>query len=103
MTQGLMVFGPAGEVWLEVTNRLTRYVGRIDLPGSPNFTNGSLFDGGLNSGDPWYYIIEKPSDTNGMWGTYAPNISISNGTISWSKDSDGRVRVFPCTVIYGVY
>ena len=102
MPQGLLVLSPSGQPWLEVTDRLTRYVGKIDLPGSPNFTNGSYFDGGLTTGTPWFAIVEKPGDAN-IWGVYAPNITFSGGTISWSKDADARVRVFPCTVLYGVY
>lgn len=103
MTAGLIVMNESGVVIQDITTRLTRVIGSFNLPESPYFTNGSLNIGELATGTPWYALIGQPNTVTALYGVYPPVITISGTTISWSKQADGRVRVYPVRVMYGVY
>jgi hypothetical protein len=96
MLQGLQCFDDNGNIILDVTDSLTRYLGAIHTNG----TNGSIYNAELLSGRLWYEVI---SDSCYQFSSKPSSIGITlvNGTLSWAYEISSNT--VPVTIIYGVY
>jgi hypothetical protein len=89
---GCRVRDDAGNIILDLTDRLGRVLGVVTITSS----GGSVTNAGFLDGSPfWVYL----KDTNGNFSNQ-PTISVAGDTLSWSwpsgGGSDGRI-------LYGVY
>lgn len=94
MAYGLRVRDSAGNIKVDITDRLTRVVGSQ----STGTSAGSLIVSG--QGDVWYTILDAVP-TNGS-GNMPPQVSLSGNVISWSWPTTSY-GVRAVTIIYGVY
>nr|DAE53983.1 MAG TPA: hypothetical protein [Bacteriophage sp.] len=104
MTQGLQVYDANGNIILDVTDRITKYLGAILI----NQTDGSITDARVNEGDLWYLYLYARSHqsgmTNGTYYNYGPTLTKGDGVINYaypsSASSNEKMTVY---VLYGVY
>jgi len=103
MAAGLLVWDSSGNLVVDITSRLSRFVGAYVFP-SPA-ANGSVTDAGLLQGTPWFSFAPTA-----IWGyinmdVSRPVFSISGDTISWSYSapfSSENMKITG-TLYYGVY
>lgn len=95
MPQGLQCWDASGNMTLDITDRLTRYLGEVYT----GTTDGSITDVNLSTGTPWF-VMRDTSNFESF--NEAPcTLSISGNTISWTFGSTGaRTNK---KIIYGVY
>lgn len=103
--QGLVCADENGNITLDVTNRLVKYIGTgfIDL----NVTEGEIVNSGITAkGDLWYVLIEGTGNSTGTdprWeNIFAefPILTKENGKIKWRYTQAARRGG---TIMYGVY
>src|SRR5690348_5367719 len=87
MAAGLQIFDASGNIVLDATHRVMRFIGSVTLDG----TNGSKSDpdmvaGGFVSFQPDRYI------GYGSGGTIHPQFQFNNGTLSWSYASKNSAQ-----------
>lgn len=102
MPQGLQVFDENGNVVVDITDRLIKYLGVVEING----TNGSLTNDELSEGDLWYYPlnIKNPPPTPSIHTEYhAPIITKSGKNISWDYGSYQANTRLSMVLLYGVY
>lgn len=92
MAYGLVVRDAAGNVILDTSTRLTRILGTFNTGTS----NGSITDGNLAQGTPFWFI----SDGYGSGDGFTADISVSGTTISWTITGTPKIA---CQFVYGVY
>jgi hypothetical protein len=96
MVAGLRIKDENGHIILEVTDRLQRKIGEVAIAvgasGSVTVTNGS----------PWFYIASNGS-TGSTGAEYAPVVTISGSTISWSPNTAAGLGQIPVVLVYGAY
>lgn len=102
MAAGLQCFDASGNLVVDITSRLPRFVGSAVVDGSGN---GSATNANLAAGTPWY--VFQPSQ---LWGfinmdVSRPIFSLSGNTISWtySPGAGAHNSRIPGTLFYGVY
>lgn len=102
MAAGLQCFDASGNLVVDITSRLPRFVGSAPV-GPPNTT--SVSDSRLAAGTVWYAF--QPSQ---IWGfinmdVSRPIFSVSGTTISWvySAGAGTHNMQIPGTLFYGVY
>lgn len=97
MAQGLQVFDANGNIILDVTDRITKYLGSIRIAG----TDGSVTVDGLGDGELWYYIKDY-SITIGL--LTPPTITKNGDILSWAYNyPDTRYKPMYITIVYGIY
>lgn len=102
--QGLICADENGNIILDVTNRLVKYIGTgfIDI----NATEGEIVNNGITEkGDLWYVLIEGTGNSTGdpRWeNIFAefPALTKENGKIKWRYTQAARRGG---TIMYGVY
>ena len=97
MSTGLRVYGPGGEVYLDVHDATSRYLTSF----KSSTSDGSIVIPGLSAGRPWYLAYRDPCSSATQYGV--PVFSVSGTTLSWvfgSIPSDNRAA---CNVWVGVY
>lgn len=102
MPQGLQVFDENGVCVLDVTDRIVKYLGVIEING----TNGSITNDELSKGDLWYYPlnIKMPPPTPSIHTEYHMPIITKNGkNISWDYGSYPADKRLSMVLLYGVY
>lgn len=92
MPQGLQVWDSAGNLTLDVTNRLTKIIGRIIT--TPNGSGAVTVPSDIG-GSVWFSC--QPNYKRILSQPYPPNVTISDRTITWSGGQQAIV------IEYGVY
>lgn len=93
---GLQVWDAAGNLIVDVTDRLQRKLGEVVIAAG---ATGSVTVAG---GTPWYYVAKNGSSA-GTAAEYAPTLSVSGNTISWGPNAVQGLGAVPVTLVYGVY
>jgi biopolymer transport protein ExbD len=102
MPQGLQVFDENGNVVVNVTDRLVKYLGVVQING----TNGSITNDELSDGDLWYYPlnIKTPPPTPSIHTEYhMPTITKNGKNILWDYGSYPADKRLSMVLLYGVY
>lgn len=102
MPQGLQVFDENGVCVLDVTDRLVKYLGVVQING----TNGSITNNELSDGDLWYYPlnIKTPPPTPAIHTEYhMPTITKNGKSISWDYGLYPADKRLSMVLLYGVY
>ena len=102
--QGLRIYDASGNVMLDATTRLTKYIGTLSI----GTTDGSYTDERLQDGEFWYMTL-KLNDYKKCYGMtnkfteFLPEITREGNTIKWTyKESNTTYRT-GLTIMYGVY
>lgn len=102
--QGLRIYDKNGNIMLDATSRLTKYLGTLSI----GTTDGSYTDERLREGDFWYVTL-KLNDYKKCYGMknkfteFLPKITREGNTIKWTyTESDATYRT-GLTIMYGVY
>ena len=102
--QGLRIYDKDGNIMLDATSRLTKYLGTLSI----GTTDGSYTDNRLGEGDFWYVTL-KLNDYKKCYGMknkfteFLPEITREGTTIKWTyTESDATYRT-GLTIMYGVY
>jgi len=102
--QGLRIYDKDGNIMLDATSRLTKYLGTLSI----GTTDGSYTDERLREGDFWYVTL-KLNDYKKCYGMknkfteFLPEITREGTTIKWTyTESDATYRT-GLTIMYGVY
>jgi hypothetical protein len=102
MPQGLQVFDQDGTLLVDVTDRLVKYLGVVQING----TNGSITNDELSEGNLWYYPlnIKMPPPTPSIHTEYhMPTITKNGKSISWNYGSYPADKRLSMVLLYGVY
>lgn len=101
MSVGLRIRdGATGVVTLEITDRLTRGIGRFNSGSSPGAFSVPDFAMGAGFAE----IVEAPPPNPSPYQAYRkPRVFVSGTTISWDFPGVAEWPVLPCDIIYGVY
>lgn len=97
MSYGLRVYGPGGEVYLDVHDATSRYLTSF----KSSTSDGSIVIPGLSAGRPWYVAYRDPGSLSTQYGV--PVFSVSGTTLSWAFDSIPIDNRAACNVWVGVY
>lgn len=102
--QGLRIYDASGNIMLDATTRLTKYIGTLSIGTS----DGSYTDDRLQDGEFWYMTL-KLNDYKKCYGMtkkfteFLPKITREGNTIKWTyTESDATYRT-GLTIMYGVY
>lgn len=105
--QGLRIYDKDGNIMLDATSRLTKYLGTLSI----GTTDGSYTDSRLQEGEFWYATLKLNEYKNcyridpetSEFINFLPVITRDGNTIRWNyTDSDSDFRT-GLTIIYGVY
>lgn len=91
------IYNADGSLQLNLSSRLSKNLGSIAIQLS---VSGSIYDENLKMGTPWYCCFSASEATAA--GTFLPEISVSNGTLTWTSNFFGTTNLAG-TIIYGVY
>lgn len=94
MPVGMQVFDGSGNLIIDVTTRLSRIIDSVVIAAG---STGSINVPNSGEGTVWYALYT----TNG--NRYAPVITISGSTISWSPRSGFPGGAIDVTMLYGLY
>lgn len=101
MTQGLQVYDANGNIILDVTDRLTKYLGELDT----GYNDGELSNPDITDGvSVWVFATSYSYNNTVTSGTHVcatPQFTCSAGKIMWTFP-EGDVRA-SLHVMYGVY
>lgn len=101
--QGLVVFNSDGDPVLEITDRLTKYSGEVDI--IPQSDSGTVQCSELVAGMGFWYMVtglHLPSMSEPALGEIEmPYITRNDGYFNWSYS--GRYTKAGVHIIYGVY
>jgi hypothetical protein len=98
MPAGLQVWDAAGNLVVDITTRLSRFLGSVNSGTS----GGSISVPDLAQGTPFYFVIISGGAV--PVGSFGPEVTFSgtnNTTMSWSFAS-GRTPL-AATIYYGVF
>lgn len=91
------VYNADGSLQMNLSSRLSKFLGSITIELG---ASGSIYDDNLKLGTPWHCCVSAQEATAG--GTFLPDISVSNGTLTWNRNFFGSTNLL-ATIIYGVY
>jgi hypothetical protein len=101
MAAGLQCFDASGNLVVDITSRLQRFVGAVQLLGG----NSSVTNSNLAAGTVWYAF--QPAQ---IWGfinmdVSRPIFSVSGNTISWTYSPAAGIHNLQIigTLFFGVY
>ena len=93
MPWGIRTRDAAGNITLDITDRITRVIGVYSTAGNPD--SGSFTNAALTGGTVFVAVV--------MQGLgWPPFITISGSTISWAKSVDAFNNA-PALLVYGLY
>ncbi len=103
MAQGLQVFDANSNLDVDVTDRLPRFLGIVNIPASQ--PTGRIVNAGIApETDIWWFLLNAGTNFTAKDGdqvTYEyPIITKGNGYLYWNFPSG---RNLSCTLLYGVY
>lgn len=102
--QGLRIYDKDGNIMLDATSRLTKYLGTLSI----GTTNGSYTDDRLGEGDFWYMTL-KLNDYKKCYGMknqfteFLPEITRQGTVITWKYTNQDTTYRTGLTIMYGVY
>jgi hypothetical protein len=100
MAYGIQLRDGSNNVIFDYSDSSPRILGQVEA-NAPNA--GSIYNGTLTTGNLFYMLVplaQNPSNDSRAASDYAPQISLSNGTLSWSYPSGIGLSAL---IIYGVY
>ncbi|MAO57805.1 MAG: hypothetical protein CL549_15675 [Alcanivorax sp.] len=96
MTAGLRTWDENGVLDIDVTRRLTRYMGSF----TTGTSNGSYTINNVPAGSDIWIFVEATTSRNSL-GAFPPEVKLNGATVSWQfPDTDTRIVA---TVHYGIY
>lgn len=97
MPQGIQCWDANGNLVLDLTDRLSRVLGRVTIPIN---TSGYITDARFAQGEIWWQVLTA----NTLIGTYAPNMTAdkANNRIAYTPQPTFSAPS-SVDVIYGVY
>ena len=103
MAQGLQVFDASGNLDVDITNRLPRFLGVESISASKQ--SGRIVNAGITpETDIWWFLLNASANFSADDGdqvTYEyPTITKGNGYLYYSFPSGRKIS---CTLLYGVY
>lgn len=102
--QGLRIYDSSGNIMLDATTRLTKYIGTLSIGTS----DGSYTDDRLQDGEFWYMTL-KLNDYKKCYGMtekfteFLPEITRQGNTITWKYTNQDTTYRTGLTIMYGVY
>lgn len=102
--QGLRIYDVNGNIMLDATSRLTKYLGTLSI----GTADGSYTDDRLQEGDFWYVTL-KLNDYKKCYGMtnkfteFLPEITREGNTIKWTYTESNATYRTGLTIVYGVY
>lgn len=102
MPQGLQVFDENGVCVLDVTERLTRCIGSINISG----THGEVRLSGVPSAGFWFACTNVQISgytSEAQKELMVPGITYKDGVLRWDINVLGDGKSFSATVLYGTY
>ncbi len=102
MPQGLQVFDEQGNCTLDITDRITKYCGSVEVNG----TSGSLTNEILREGELWYVFkdIVRPQGKQALKNIVyiGPVVEKKGNVLTWTY-SNKPEQCLRGTILYGVY
>ena len=102
MPQGLQTFGENGDMVINITDRIQKYLGIINCPENNN--SGEVRNEHLTEGDLWYLIIPNSYPAlhlsgNNQYRYSVPFVSKNGDKVEWyfTQNHVG------CKILYGVF
>ena len=86
-----------GQITLEITDRLTRVLGRVNSGTS----NGSINVPEFLGNSPFSIVLETAQQAFDLGRT--PTVTISGATLSWTFQGTASRPAQPATIVYGLY
>ena len=102
--QGLRIYDSSGNIMLDATTRLTKYIGTLSIGTS----DGSYTDDRLQDGEFWYMTL-KLNDYKKCYGMtnkfteFLPEITREGNIIKWKYTNNDSTYRTGLTIMYGVY
>lgn len=102
--QGLRIYDKDGNILLDATSRLTKYLGMLSI----GTTDGSYTDDRLQEGEFWFATF-KLNDYKKCYGMtekfteFLPEITRQGNTITWKYTNQDTTYRTGLTIMYGVY
>lgn len=102
--QGLRIYDKDGNIMLDATSRLTKYLGTLSI----GTTDGSYTDSRLQEGEFWFATF-KLNDYKKCYGMtekfteFLPEITRQGNTITWKYTNQDTTYRTGLTIMYGVY
>lgn len=98
MALGLQIWNSSGQLTLQVSDSLTKYVGTFNL--AQNASNGSATYAALAGGRP-FSVCWRTSTSPTMY--IVPLITFSGTTVYWTYPGGATASRAAVTVVIGVY
>ncbi len=103
MAQGLQVYDANGNLDIDISDRLPRFLGSVNIPASK--PTGRIVNAGIKpETDIWWFLLKPHTSYSVDQDTSArfeyPTITKGNGYLYWNFPSG---RNLSCTLLYGVY
>lgn len=101
MPQGLQVFDANGKCTVDITDRLTKYLGKFRTYASQN--EGIVVDERLTAdGDLWYMSVQRYGQSFNPEWNHSVLVTKENGQLRWRYPQNTGIR-YDFDIIYGVY
>ena len=94
MPQGLQVFDAAGNLTCDITDRLSRILGIVDIAAG---ASGNLTNAGFSQGTGYWICVSRTG--SGGYFNVVPRFALSGNTLSWVTDG---LPTKACRLIYGI-
>jgi hypothetical protein len=94
MTTDFEVYDPSGNLLMNSSTRLSRYVGRMTIVAD---STGSITVPGAANGKIWWQVYYPGT------GYYSPLISASGTTLSWAPNPSFPGTHTDVVVLYGIF
>ena len=96
MAVGLRIRDANGNISLDVTDRITRYLNVVDTGG----VNGRVNDARMADGSGWFHVITDSMVNNQK---VLPVITLDAGGIAWSYSPGPGQTNQPVRIIFGLF
>lgn len=102
--QGLRVYDKDGNIMLDATSRLTKYLGTLSI----GTTDGSYTDNRLQEGEFWWVTLrlndyKKCYGMKNQFTEFLPEITRQGTVITWKYTNQDTTYRTGLTIVYGVY
>lgn len=102
--QGLRIYDKDGNIMLDATSRLTKYLGTLSI----GTTDGSYTDNRLQEGEFWWVTLrlndyKKCYGMKNQFTEFLPEITRQGTVITWKYTNQDTTYRTGLTIMYGVY
>ena len=102
--QGLRIYDANGNIMLDATSRLTKYLGTLSI----GTTDGSYTDNRLQEGEFWWVTLrlndyKKCYGMKNKFTEFLPEITRQGTVITWKYTNQDTTYRTGLTIMYGVY